>query len=155
MRISGGEWEKIAETVGIVRVPCRLGGARPYFICPGVANGIACGRRVAKLHGPGRYFLCRHCYRLANISQREGKADRALRRANKIRRRLGGDPGMAAPSPRRRRACDGGPMSGRVSRCSTPRRSPTKPSPSTSNACWPGATNSNVGGVSGHDRDQA
>jgi hypothetical protein len=99
VRISGGEWEKIAETVGIVRVPCRLGGARPYFICPGVANGIACGRRVAKLHGPGRYFLCRHCYRLANISQREGKADRALRRANKIRRRLGGDPGMAAPFP--------------------------------------------------------
>ena len=46
MRISGGEWEEIAETVGIVRVPCRLGGPRPYFICPGVANGIACGRRL-------------------------------------------------------------------------------------------------------------
>jgi hypothetical protein len=58
--IGGGEWE---ETVRIVRVPCRFGGSRAYFICPGVVNGIACGRRVTKLHGPGRYFLCRHCYR--------------------------------------------------------------------------------------------
>ena len=78
---------------------CRFGGSRPYFICPGVVNGVACGRRVAKLHGPGRYFLCRHCYRLAHASQSEGAWDRALRRANKIRQRLGGDPGMAAPFP--------------------------------------------------------
>jgi hypothetical protein len=99
VRISGGEWEEVAENVSIVRVPCRLGGARPYFICPGVANGIACGRRVTKLHGPGIYFLCRHCYRLANVSQREGESDRALRRANKISQRLGGDPGMAARFP--------------------------------------------------------
>ena len=62
-------------------------------------NGISCGRRVAKLHGPGRYFLCRHCYRLAHASQSEGARDRTLRRANKIRHRLGGDPGMAAPFP--------------------------------------------------------
>ena len=99
VRIGGGEWEDVAETVRIVRVPCRFGGTRPYFICPGVVNGIACGRRVAKLHGPGRYFLCRHCYRLAHASQSEGAWDRALRRANKIRQRLGGDPGMAAPFP--------------------------------------------------------
>ena len=99
VRIGGGEWEDVEETVRIVRVPCRFGGARPYFICPGVVNGIACGRRVAKLHGPGRYFLCRHCYRLAHASQSESGWDRALRRANKIRQRLGGDPGMAAPFP--------------------------------------------------------
>jgi hypothetical protein len=54
---------------------------------------------VAKLHGPGRYFLCRHCYRCAHASQSEGKCDRTPRRANKIRQRLGGDPGMAAPFP--------------------------------------------------------
>jgi hypothetical protein len=101
LRISGGEWEDVAETVRIVRVACRYGGSRPYFVCPGVVNGIPCGRRVAKLHGSGRYFLCRHCYRLGHASQSEVSWDRALRRANKIRERLGGDPGMAAPFPAR------------------------------------------------------
>jgi hypothetical protein len=89
----------VEESVRIVRVPCRFGGSRPYFICPGVVNGVACGRRVAKLHGAARYFLCRHCYRLAHACQNESGWDRALRRANKIRQRLGGDPGMAASFP--------------------------------------------------------
>lgn len=101
VRIGGGEWEDTEEIVRIVRMPCRFGGARPYFICPGVVNGVTCGRRVAKLHGPGRYFLCRHCYRLGHASQNENAWDRAMRRANKIRQRLGGDPGMAAPFPDR------------------------------------------------------
>jgi hypothetical protein len=97
----GGEWEDVAQTVRIVSLPCRFGGTRPYFICAGVVNGVSCGRRVATLHGPGRYFLCRHCYRLAYASQSEDAWDRLLRRANKIRQRLGGDPGMAAPFPRK------------------------------------------------------
>ena len=54
VRIGGGEWEDVEEIVRIVRVPCRLGGARPYFLCPGVVHGVNCGRRVARLHGPGR-----------------------------------------------------------------------------------------------------
>ena len=101
VRIAGGDWEDVEETVRIVRVPCRFGGTRPYLICPAVVNGIPCGRRVVKLHGPGRYFLCRNCYRLAHASQSEGAYDRALRRANTIRMRLGGEPGMAAPFPPR------------------------------------------------------
>jgi hypothetical protein len=99
VRIGGGEWEDVEETVRIVRVPCRFGGSRAYFICPGVVNGIACGRRATKLHGPGRYFLCRHCYRLAHTSQSESGWDRAVRRAAKIRQRLDGDPDTAAPFP--------------------------------------------------------
>jgi hypothetical protein len=101
VRLNGGKWEDVAETVRIVRLPCRYGGARPYFVCPGILNGIVCSRRVAKLYGPGRYFLCRHCFRLVHASQSEGRLDRALRRANTIRQRLGGDPGMAAPFPSR------------------------------------------------------
>jgi len=82
-------------------MPCRFGGTRPYFICPGVVNGIICGRRVTKLYGATRYFLCRHCYRLAYASQREDRYDRALRRANDIRIRIGGDPGTESLLPRR------------------------------------------------------
>ena len=99
VRIGGGEWEGVVETVGIVHAPCRFGGMRPYFICPGVVNGVACGRRVAKLHCAARYFLCRHCCRLAHASQSEGARDSALRRANKIRQRLGGEPDLVAPFP--------------------------------------------------------
>jgi hypothetical protein len=99
VRIGGGEWEDIAEIVRIVRVPCRYGGSRPYFRCPGIVNGVACGARVAKLYVPGRYFLCRHCYRLAHSSQSEGAWDRALRRANTIRQRLGGDQGIDSVFP--------------------------------------------------------
>lgn len=77
------------------------GGSRPWFACPGVVNGVTCGRRVAKLYGAGRYFLCRYCYGLAYSSQSETASDRALRRANKVRMRLGGDPGMLSPFPKR------------------------------------------------------
>jgi hypothetical protein len=101
VRIGGGQWEDVKETVRIVRVPCRFGGSRSYFICPGVLDGIRCGRRVVKLHGLGRYFLCRHCYRLAHTSQSESGWDRAVRRVTKIRQRLGGDPDTTAPFPKK------------------------------------------------------
>jgi len=97
----GEEWRSVEQPTPIVWMPCRFRGARPYFVCPGVVNGIACGRRVAKLYGAGTYFLCRHCYRLAYTSQREDRYDRALRRANNIRMRLGGEPGTASAFPAR------------------------------------------------------
>lgn len=100
-RYGGGEWQDIEEPVPIVRVPCRYGGTRPYFRCPGVVNGRYCGRRVAKLFSASRYFLCRHCYRLAYVSQSEARFDRLLRRANRLRRRLGGDAGESyIPRPK-------------------------------------------------------
>ena len=101
VRFGGGDWQDVEEGVRIVRAACRYGGARPFFICAGVVNDRACGRRVAKLYGTGRYFLCRHCYRLAYASQSEGALDRTLRCANTIRQRLGGDHGMASLFPER------------------------------------------------------
>jgi hypothetical protein len=101
VRQHGEEWQDVEQPTRIVWMPCRIGGSRPYFVCPGIVNGIACGRRVAKLYGGGTYFLCRHCYRLAYASQREDRYDRALRRANNIRMRLGGEPGMASAFPAR------------------------------------------------------
>jgi hypothetical protein len=101
VRSYGSDWREVEETVPIQRVPCPLGGTRPYFLCPRVVNGMPCGHRVAKLFAAGRWFLCRRCYRLAYASQRETTLDRTLRRANKIRRRLGGEAGLAARFPDR------------------------------------------------------
>src|SRR5262245_28369260 len=64
------------------------GGLRWWFVCPQL------NRRVRKLYLPlgGRHFWSRCAYELAYASQRETKFDRALRRARKLRLRLGGDP---------------------------------------------------------------
>ncbi len=94
-----GAWQEAEEPVPIVWTPCHFGGSRPWFVCPGIVDGVPCRRRVGRLCGPGRYFLCRHCYRLAYQSQREQPYERALRRANGIRMRLGGEPGMLCPFP--------------------------------------------------------
>ncbi len=56
-------------------------------------------KRSVKLYGADRYFLCRSCYGLSYGSQRERAMDRAVRKANKVRMRLGGEPGMADSFP--------------------------------------------------------
>jgi hypothetical protein len=94
---SGGEWEDVKETVALEWTACNFGGGRPWFLCP----GAGCGRRVALLYGPGGYFLCRQCYDLSYESQREDKTHRALRRAQKVRERLGGSTDMTEPFPER------------------------------------------------------
>jgi hypothetical protein len=66
-------------------------------------DGKSCWRRVGKLFAGGKYFLCRHCYNVAYSSQSEPRYDRMLRRANKLRMALGGEPGTAhwiAPKPK-------------------------------------------------------
>jgi hypothetical protein len=74
---------------------CNFGGERPWFVCP----SVGCSRRVAVLYGPGRYFLCRHCYELAYQSQRDNAMERALLKAQAIRKRLGGSANMMEPFP--------------------------------------------------------
>jgi hypothetical protein len=95
----GGEWEDVREPVALTWTACNFGGERPWFICP----GAGCGRRVAVLYGPGRYFLCRHCYDLVYESQRENEMHRALRRAQTIRERLGGSANMTKPFPEKQK----------------------------------------------------
>lgn len=92
-RTIGGEWKPIEYTVLIDRTPCTFGGSRPWFLCP--ARG--CGRRVAVLYG-GAVFACRQCHRLAYDSQSEDAASRAMRRAGKVRARLGWGAGIANPT---------------------------------------------------------
>ena len=100
-RPTSGEWMVVDEPVSIVRVPCRFGGSRPYFRCPGVVNNVPCGRRVAKLYLAGRLFLCRHCNSLTYASRNEGTWDRAVRRVFKLRAGLGGDLAPGSPIPKR------------------------------------------------------
>jgi hypothetical protein len=99
VRVGDGEWEDVAETIPVVHVVCRFGGSRAFFICPGPRNGTDCGRRITKLHLSHRYFLCRHCNKLAYRSQYEQPWKRALRRANKLKQRLGIGVGIAEPFP--------------------------------------------------------
>ena len=66
---------------------CHLGGRRTWFRCPG------CGQRVAILYG-GLIFACRHCHKLAYASQRERSHDGAVRKANRLREKLGWGPGI-------------------------------------------------------------
>ena len=48
-RVYGSAWEDVEYSVAILWSPCRYGGKRAYFRCPGVGNGHVCGRRVLKL----------------------------------------------------------------------------------------------------------
>lgn len=88
-RSGGGDWKREEYPVWLDWTACTYGGRRAWFLCP--ARG--CGRRVAILYG-GAIFACRHCYRLAYPSQRETADDRAARRAERIRERLGWEPGI-------------------------------------------------------------
>ncbi len=89
-----GEWESIEDEVFFTSTPCYYGGRRQWLLCPG------CNRRVALLYG-GKYFRCRFCHNLTYSSQQEGRADRLLRRARKIRRRMGGKNNLMEPFPRK------------------------------------------------------
>ena len=98
-RDSSEEWEEVRYPVRLSWTPCNFGGSRPWFVCPGVVNGHYCGRRVAKLYGAGKYFLCRYCYDLTYESRKDGQKNRALHKCQRIRQRLGGSANMSEPFP--------------------------------------------------------
>jgi hypothetical protein len=103
VRQYGGDWETVTQSIPLTYAECHYGGTRPYFKCNGVVNGRHCLRRVGKVFAGGKYFLCRHCYGISYSSQSEARYDRMLRRANKLRIALGGEPGTVnsiAPKPK-------------------------------------------------------
>lgn len=89
-RDDDGRWLAIGCPVQLDRTPCHLGGSRVWWRCP--AQG--CGRRVAVLHFD-EDVACRRCLDLAYRCQREVAYNRALRRADKLRQRMGWVPGIA------------------------------------------------------------
>jgi len=100
-RVDDGPWKTIEDRLEISWVRCHVGGRRPYFVCPGM--GKRCGRRAVRLYLGDCYFRCRTCQDLGYSSQLETPHERALRRANGIRVKLGGEPGMTAPFPSRKK----------------------------------------------------
>lgn len=96
--------EHLRQGVGLLRRPCKFGGARSYFVCSGVGTGKRCGRSVVKLYATNRYFVCRHCLGLVYASQYEDGWLRAKRRARKARGRIahsgGNDAALPASKPK-------------------------------------------------------
>ena len=88
-RPNGGQWQDMKYPVQLANTACHYGGQRTWWLCP----AVGCGRRVAVLYG-GAVFACRRCQRLAYPSQREAPDDRACRRADKLRDRLGWEAGI-------------------------------------------------------------
>ena len=82
-RANGADWEPMREVITLYWTPCHYGGSRPWFLCPG------CQRRVAILCCRGKWFLCRHCYRLPYASQYETRLDRLYRKLWKLQDRVG------------------------------------------------------------------
>ena len=81
--------ELVEQRVQTQTSPCNLGGQRQWFTCP------RCSKRVAVLYAPGRYFACRLCGGLGYATQKEGVGDRAITKADRLRKRLGWPAGIA------------------------------------------------------------
>ena len=90
-RVNGGEWQRVEEPVNLTYTNCNYGGERAWFVCP------SCGSRVAKLYSHRPYFLCRKCHGTPYQSQSENTSDRMMRKARKIRTRLGADQSLSMP----------------------------------------------------------
>ena len=90
-RLHGKDWEDVEQAISFDRTPCNYGGFRTWFLCP------HCKRRVALIYSAGKYLLCRHCYDLTYASQQENRADRLMRKARKIRERLGASNDLMEP----------------------------------------------------------
>ena len=80
--------EVVEQLVQTQTTPCHLGGQRYWFTC------YRCSKRVAVLYAPGQYFACRQCGGLVYATQKQGIADRATTHAEKLRERLGWEPGI-------------------------------------------------------------
>lgn len=77
--ISGGL--SLTLPIRMQQTPLHFGGHRWWFTCPLASNGIACEKRVGKLHLPldGTYFGCRTCHDLTYRSCQEAhRFERAM-----------------------------------------------------------------------------
>jgi hypothetical protein len=81
----------VSEHIFIDRTTCNYGGTRTWFSCP------ACNARKAILYCASKRFLCRQCYGLNYSCQNEVYADRMIRKARKLRSKLGASMDLQRP----------------------------------------------------------
>ena len=94
-RLRGEDWQDVDQEILFDKTRCNYGGYRQWFLC------TRCSRRVAILYGAGKYFHCRHCCNLTYDTQNSSWLQRIFDRANKLKKKLGGEPGLAYPVPRK------------------------------------------------------
>ena len=87
------EWCGRRLTVALTETQPQFGGKRLWFRCP------KCGARARIIYSPR--FTCRRCAGLLHPSTRQTGRDRAITRAVRLRRSLGGDGSLLAPFPSR------------------------------------------------------
>ncbi len=92
---NGGAWRDVREPIDLDYTPCHYGGERPWFRCPG------CYGRKAVLRSVGGRFRCNACHRIAYSSTRESGTDRAYRRSQDARKKLGAEAGPVWHRPRK------------------------------------------------------
>ncbi|MCR6631401.1 MAG: hypothetical protein NVV74_15890 [Magnetospirillum sp.] len=90
-----GDPRPVEQRIALTATACHYGGNRPWFRCP------SCSHRAGKLYLAGHpaAFACRNCHGLTYATRQEGPKLRGLSRANRLRTKLGGQPGMDAPLP--------------------------------------------------------
>jgi hypothetical protein len=84
----------VPHVVEVVRQPRHLGGTQAYWCCP------QCSALRSDLFVVDGVLLCRVCHRL---DYRSRHVPRAVHRAAKLRRKLGAEPGLLSPIPKRPR----------------------------------------------------
>ncbi len=101
----GGDWleleyvsgrepnrQTVRERFSIAFTEQPFGGTRRWIVCR------SCSRRCRVLIG-GTYFRCRKCYKATYPSQYENFFVKGLNKAERIRDKLGGEPGFCNPFP--------------------------------------------------------
>lgn len=90
-------WQDHEERVALRHHKRNFGSTETYFLCP------KCARTVKRLYGGGVRYLCRHCHNLVHGSTQERPGNRATRKNQKLRRRIGVEIGLGdwiGPKPK-------------------------------------------------------
>jgi hypothetical protein len=85
------EWQRQVWLVSIAETHLHRGGTRRWLVCP------ECSARRQALYVCDHRLACRACLRLRYESQHENRRQRMLRRADKLRVRLGWPAGVLSP----------------------------------------------------------